>query len=208
MAYTATNWVEGVTTLGPTNMNKIETELVYLDTRIPPAAVAYGTSLPGSPVDGQTAILVDSTTNPSYQWAFRYNGGSSSSYKWEFVGGTAWTLVIPDYTTTGTGAWQAASGAGNVLTIPRAGDYDFTLSAFLSGANASIHVLGILVAGASPPPLQCNASMAANGNAALYTRRPATGVSAGQTVGPGYYSVTATGTFGSLVLAVTPKRVS
>jgi hypothetical protein len=25
MTYTATNWVEGVTTLGPTNMNKIET---------------------------------------------------------------------------------------------------------------------------------------------------------------------------------------
>jgi len=32
MPYTPTNWVEGVTTLGPTNMNKIETELVALDT--------------------------------------------------------------------------------------------------------------------------------------------------------------------------------
>ena len=34
MAYTPTNWVEGVTTLGPTNMNKIETELASLDSSV------------------------------------------------------------------------------------------------------------------------------------------------------------------------------
>jgi len=34
MAYTATTWVEGVTTLGPTNMNKIETELASLDSSV------------------------------------------------------------------------------------------------------------------------------------------------------------------------------
>jgi hypothetical protein len=31
MPYTPTTWVEGVTTLGPTNMNKIEAELAFLD---------------------------------------------------------------------------------------------------------------------------------------------------------------------------------
>jgi hypothetical protein len=41
MAYTPTNWVEGVTTLGPTNMNKIETELAALDGRVPAAATAW-----------------------------------------------------------------------------------------------------------------------------------------------------------------------
>src|SRR6516165_9884547 len=58
---------------------------------ITPADVAnipYGTSLPASPFDGQEAILVDSVTNPSYQWRFRFNAGSTSAYKWECVGAT------------------------------------------------------------------------------------------------------------------------
>ena len=48
---------------------------------------SYNTSLPTSPVDGQEAILVDSVTNPTYIWHFRYNAGSTSAYKWEFIGG-------------------------------------------------------------------------------------------------------------------------
>ena len=58
------------------------------------SAVYYGTTFPVSPADGQEAILVDSVTNPSYQWRFRYNAGSSSPYKWEFVGGPPWTQFV------------------------------------------------------------------------------------------------------------------
>jgi len=151
MAYTPTNWVEGVTTLGPTNMNKIENELVALDARlgIPPvvngtwlkgvggapvwtalgpadlpAMVGYGTTLPGSPVDGQEAILVDSTTNPTWAWRFRYNAGSSSAYKWEYIGGTPWNVEIPGPISLGTtGVWQNLSPF--LMSVPRAGDYRF-----------------------------------------------------------------------------------
>ena len=52
-----------------------------------PASPSYGISLPASPVNGQEAILVDSLSNPTYQWRFRYNAVSSSAYKWEFMGG-------------------------------------------------------------------------------------------------------------------------
>ena len=87
--------------------------------QLPPAAVpGYATTLPGSPVDGQETIFVDSLTNPIYQWRFRYNAGSSSAYKWEFVGGSAWTM--------GHGAAHTASGAWTFFgtgTIPRAGEY-------------------------------------------------------------------------------------
>jgi hypothetical protein len=38
---------------------------------------SYGTKLPGSPVDGELAGLVDSVINPSFQWRFRYNGVNS-----------------------------------------------------------------------------------------------------------------------------------
>jgi len=41
----------------------------------PAPSIPYGTSLPTAPVDGQEAVLVDSVTNPTYQWRFRYNAG-------------------------------------------------------------------------------------------------------------------------------------
>jgi hypothetical protein len=122
MAYSPTNWVEGVTTLGPTNMNKIETELVYLDTRVPPAALGYGTTLPGSPVDGQEYVYVDSTTAPTYQWRLRYNAGSSSTYKWEYVGGSPMTVGPTGTATYNSTGWTTLGGLPN-LTVPRAGDY-------------------------------------------------------------------------------------
>jgi hypothetical protein len=84
----------------------------------------YGTSLPGSPTDGQEYTLVDSTTAPTYQWRFRYNAGSGSSYKWEFVGGT--TLlneVLAAEGVTTSGAFQNLTTTGPQITVPVAGEY-------------------------------------------------------------------------------------
>jgi len=88
-----------------------------------PLVVNYGTSLPASPTDGMEAILVDSTTNPSYQWRFRYNASSTSAYKWEFVGGDPFVLYCPDYTLPGTAAYYNDTSASATITIPRAGLY-------------------------------------------------------------------------------------
>lgn len=51
-------------------------------------AIAPLTALtfPGSPADNDRAILVDSLTNPTYQWEFCYNASSTSPYKWEVIG--------------------------------------------------------------------------------------------------------------------------
>jgi len=85
-------------------------------------ALSYGTTLPAAPVDGQEAILVDSTTNPTYQWRFRYNAGSSSAYKWECVGGGS---IVAE--TAGTDTTTSASTAnltnGPSIVLPRAGDW-------------------------------------------------------------------------------------
>jgi hypothetical protein len=65
---------------------------------------------------------VDSTTNPAYQWRFRYNAGSSSAYKWEFVGGAPWTTSSESSTTvTSVGFADFASVLS--LTTPLAGDW-------------------------------------------------------------------------------------
>jgi len=109
---------------------------------------AYGISLPASPVDGQEYTLVDSLTNPTYQWRFRYNAGSTSSYKWEFVGGAP--KVITDLTapSTTSSSYVLLSG-GPVFTIPRAGEYDLGMSCALysdtagGGAGGGVSVPGV-----------------------------------------------------------------
>lgn len=83
----------------------------------------YGTSLPGSPLDGAEYILVDSTTAPTYQWRFRYNLSNAGSYKWEFVGGAP---IVSSNTNGGafTNGGYAAASSPVTVTPPRAGVYD------------------------------------------------------------------------------------
>jgi len=103
--------------------------------QIPLTVVSYGTTLPGSPVDGQEAILVDSITNPSYQWRFRYNAGSTSTYKWEFIGGTD-LFAETQGTDTSTAGTPANLTNGPSITLPRAGDWFVEVVAVASSANA------------------------------------------------------------------------
>jgi len=106
-----------------------------------PGAASYGTTLPASPVDGQEAILVDNVTNPSYQWRFRWNAGSSSAYKWEFVGGAAWTTTPAGSGTTSSTSWIDVAG-GPTFVIPRAGVYSIQFGAY-GEANATGGAYGI-----------------------------------------------------------------
>jgi len=86
-------------------------------------AVTYGTTMPANPVDGQEHVLVDSTTNPSYQWRFRYNAGSSSSFKWEFVGGSPVVRRIATQENTASGTNVDLATPGPLFVMPRAGDF-------------------------------------------------------------------------------------
>src|SRR5262245_25622217 len=98
----------------------------------PPTPVtAYGTTLPASPADGQEAILVDSLTNPSYQWRFRFNASSTSPYKWEFIGGAPRVVKVTSSDNV-TSASYVDIPNGPSFTLPRSGDYDVFISALVS----------------------------------------------------------------------------
>jgi hypothetical protein len=99
---------------------------------------SYGTSLPGSPTDGQEYTLVDSTTSPTYQWRFRYNAGSSNTDKWEFVGGVGgFSQVATAETLPSAGSYVALSTAGPSFALPRAGVYIIEIGAKFNAGAAS-----------------------------------------------------------------------
>lgn len=122
-------------------------------TPAPTPKPAYGTTLPASPIDGQEAVLVDSITNPTYQWRFRYNAGSSSAYKWEFIGGTSAMSGVTAAEGTSSGSYVALTTAGPSFTVPRAGDYEVAFGSIiqcnqdaLSQGNHSFDVAAVSVA--------------------------------------------------------------
>lgn len=69
----------------------------------------------GPLLDGQRIIFIADATN-GVLWHLRYNASSSSTHKWEFLGGAA---IRTDVTlVAGTNTWT--------LAVPLAGDYDVT----------------------------------------------------------------------------------
>lgn len=102
------------------------------------AAVGYSTSLPGSPLDMQEHILVDSITSPTYQWRFRYNAGSALADKWEFIGGSKAVIEVTTSETTASATYAALATAGPSFALPRAGVYVVDVGSYMSlsaGAN-------------------------------------------------------------------------
>lgn len=86
-------------------------------------SATYVTSLPSSPVDGQEIYYAADATN-GVIWHLRYRAASSSSYKWEFVGGspierTAAGQNLPN----NTSEWIDATTVGPKYDVALAGDY-------------------------------------------------------------------------------------
>jgi len=106
----------------------------------PTSRPSYATTLPANPYDGQEAILVDSLSNPSYQWRFRYNAASTSAYKWEFIGGSPWMILPLSYTPAGANAHYDDMAAGSILTLPRAGDYILSTGAGLNANSNGVYL--------------------------------------------------------------------
>lgn len=101
---------------------------------------SYGTALPGSPVDGQEHILVDSTTAPTYSWRFRYVAAKFTN-KWVFIGGAPGYHEIDTAESTNSGTFAALVTDGPTFAVPVAGDYIVEIGAeayVTAGAAVSI----------------------------------------------------------------------
>jgi len=117
-----------------------------------PITTPIHTSLPSSPLDGQVIDYLADSTN-GIVWRLRYRSGSSSSYKWEFVGGSALSSQIMTSEGTSSSTVVDLATVGPVITIPLAGDYDFIGTAMIgTTAAAGAYGDGMLVAGPNGGP--------------------------------------------------------
>ena len=95
----------------------------------------YVNALPSSPSNGDEIFYQDTTTNVSGSskmsdlgviWHLRYNSSSSSSYKWEFLGGGNISQFV---TTSGTDTTNGTTYGGLTgvttarITVPLSGEY-------------------------------------------------------------------------------------
>jgi hypothetical protein len=172
-------------------------------------AATYGTTLPASPIDGQEAVLVDSLTNPSYQWRFRYNANSTSAYKWEFVGGSPQVSASLNLSDTLATGWVVQSNPP-AIGFPRNGEYHVSHSAmFYQGGAAATQVgLGTGIVGS----LAGDQAHAIIGGTYTYTQLAIVehmmAFTTAQYIQQITYSSAAGVTINQRIMTVQPKRVS
>ena len=172
--------------------------------------IPSATTLPATPVDGQEAILVDSTTNPSYQWHFRYNAGSSSAYKWEFVGGAPLSSQVFSNESTSSTTYADLATVQSI-TVPRAGDYRlrFGFDGYANGTSSAL-TGAITRAGAQLGNYATWSPAATTREGNVSTEYPSTGLSQGDVLKLQFRveNGATTGSFLSRFFTVTPNRVS
>jgi len=175
------------------------------------ASLSYGTSLPSNPVDGQEAVLVDSVTNPSYTWRFRYNAQSTSPYKWEYIGGAAAVVsVIGGESSAVTGSYIDLASPCRVV-LPRAGDYDQIIGATCAHTVAASSVYLAACRNTGAPVWQTNVVVRTANDAMALSPLSFrwTGCAAGDDLRARYYNGAAgTASWYSRWISVTPVRVS
>lgn len=94
------------------------------------SAAAFALAPWTTPYDNmKVALTVDATAG--VYWTFQYNSGSASSYKWEFVGGPGLYAEILTSEGLTTATYSALTTAGPAITLPRAGDYEVSIGAWL-----------------------------------------------------------------------------
>lgn len=93
---------------------------------------APATTLPSSPYDTQQAILVDSTSAPTYAWLMMWSAAAS---KWIFLGGSKLFAAVDTSENTTSSSYTDLATVGPSITVPYAGVYELSYGAVISSAN-------------------------------------------------------------------------
>lgn len=165
------------------------------------------TSLPSNAIDGQEVRYLADNTN-GIIWNFRYRAGSSSSYKWEFIGGSALRSSVASVgRQTNLNVFENLNGP--TITVPLAGDYDLVAETGWNDAYDSVYLMQIL-AGSTGIQIARMRQIAYGGGEVVLTSR-ALAIAASTLIRPQYYIQVAQAVgygWGASSIAATPIRVS
>ena len=171
------------------------------------------TSLPSNAIDGQEVRYLADNTN-GIIWNFRYRAGSSSAYKWEFIGGAPLVTQVDtdEGIVAGTTTYTALATAGPSITLALAGDYVISQGCrgYPFANNQSLHMSYDI--GATPASdsdsvlLDCASGFGENGS----RTKLKTGISANSAIVSKYKHTSsgAAANFAYRWMTVTPVRVS
>lgn len=166
---------------------------------------------PGSPSDGDIWIATGVDGN-GVRWAFQYNAGSASAYKWEFIGGAPMVARTTTEPSHGNNT-NYENPTGISITNARAGDYTAKISARVTNSSAGIlNVNYNVTAGAVNPSEVSAVSPAASAYGSASREERLLAVAASTAIQPRYQPTVAPGAtglqIGLEVLTVLPIRVS
>lgn len=172
--------------------------------------VEAGTALPTSPADQQSFYYIADATN-GIVWHLRYRSASSSSYKWEYVGGPPLTAEITGEQTTTSTSYTDLATAGPSVTLPLGGDYIVTIAARMNNVTANQSAIMSYAIGASTALDADSITQLMNGSANgplpyNFRERRKTGLSA-VTLTMKYRSTTSTAGFQDRFIKALPIRV-
>lgn len=110
-------------------------------------AAALLAALPASPFDGQSIYFQSAPmAEAGVTWHLRYRA-AASTYKWEFVGGSALSTPVAGSLATASATYVASGGPA--LTLPLAGDYQIGFTTQLTNSNAKAYGLATVKLGAA-----------------------------------------------------------
>jgi hypothetical protein len=92
---------------------------------------AWTVGPPANPQDGDVWMATGVDANGTC-WQFRYNAGSASAYKWEFVGGPPAFASVETGESTASGTYVDLATVGPTFTCARGGDYQVMLSSTIN----------------------------------------------------------------------------
>jgi len=180
-----------------------------LQPRVAAAVPSFVTSLPVGATDGQEIYYQADAAN-GIIWHLRYNAGSASAYKWEFVGGSELSSEVITQETTTSSVYVALTTPGPSITLPLAGDYDVTIGTYatVSGAAASAYMSYDIggSAAADTNALRVDSAVSGWGAEPVRTKRQS-GLSAVALVAKYKGSTTNSNIFSTRFMRVRPVRV-
>lgn len=179
------------------------------------SGIRVNTLTPGSggipnPVpDGFEVVYVASATD-GVLWHLRYNSGSASSYKWEYLGGPPLLHVVDTDQSTANAPFVDLSTIGPTLPAPLAGDYsaEWNMNAYCTvAANLST---GLSIGGAAPDTndVARETTHAASTQIELVCKRRLLAVTAAAELRLKYGTDAGTANFRRRSLRILPVRVS